>query len=328
MLAPAAGVTDSITRQIARKWDADAVVTELLSSEALIRNCQKTREMMGFDESERPIGIQLFGADPENMAEAARIAASYNPEFIDLNFGCPARKVVGKNGGASLLQNLPLMEKIISKVVNAVNLPVTVKCRSGWDENSIVAVEVGKISETNGVSAVCLHPRTRKQGFTGIADWSLIRDVKKAVKIPVIGSGDIDSPQKAKQMFDQTSCDAVMICRASFGNPWIFKQTKHFLETGELIPEPDIDIRISTALEHLHKSIRKHGEWYGLTGMRSKLCWYIKGLPGSSKMRSKLVLLPTEEDVINLFNDYREQLKEIDYETRGHQENPSESKIG
>jgi len=278
MLAPAAGVTDSITRRIARTWGADAVTTELISSEGLIRNCKKTFALM-----------------------------------IDLNFGCPARKVVAKNGGASLLLDLARLEKIISKVVGAVNLPVTIKYRSGWDDKNIVAVEVAKIAEANGVSAVCLHPRTRMSGFAGKADWSLIADVKKAVNIPVIGSGDIDSPEKAKLMFDQTGCDAVMICRASFGNPWIFKRTKHYLQTGELLPEPDIDTCIATALEHLRMSVQQNGSWHGLVSMRSKLCWYIKGCPGASSVRAKLVLLTSEKDVINLFESYKMELNRAGY---------------
>ena len=313
MLAPAAGVTDSITRRIARTWGADAVTTELISSEGLIRNCKKTLELMNFELSEKPIGIQLFGAEPSHMAEAARVVSSLEPDFIDLNFGCPARKVVAKNGGASLLLDLARLEKIISKVVGAVNLPVTIKYRSGWDDKNIVAVEVAKIAEANGVSAVCLHPRTRMSGFAGKADWSLIADVKKAVNIPVIGSGDIDSPEKAKLMFDQTGCDAVMICRASFGNPWIFKRTKHYLQTGELLPEPDIDTCIATALEHLRMSVQQNGSWHGLVSMRSKLCWYIKGCPGASSVRAKLVLLTSEKDVINLFESYKMELNRAGY---------------
>jgi tRNA-dihydrouridine synthase B len=310
MLAPAAGVTDSITRKIARKWGADAVVTELISAEGLIRDCQKTRALMDFEQEERPIGIQLFGANPSSMARAAAIASRLGPDFIDLNFGCPAKKVVGKNGGSSLLKNLPLLETIIREVVNATDLPVTVKYRSGWDEQSIVAVEVAKLAEANGVAAVCLHPRTRTQGFAGEADWSLIAEVKRSVGIPVIGSGDIDSPEKARLMFDLTGCDALMVCRASFGNPWIFRSIKHYLETGELLPEPDIETRIAIALEHLHISVEKYGPYKGLVRMRNQLCWYLKGLPGVGKVRSKLVLLPSEAEVIDLLEKYCDELME------------------
>jgi len=314
MLAPAAGVTDSITRRIARKWGADVCVTEMVSTEGLIRNGKKTKALMNFDETERPIGIQLFGSNPDHMAEAARLAADFNPDFIDLNFGCPARKVVSKNGGASLLMNLPKLEQIIKSVVTAVDLPVTIKYRSGWDDKNIAAIETAKIAEANGIAAVCLHPRTVKQRFAGTANWAYIQQVKEAVAIPVIGSGDIDSPEKAKLMLDQTGCDAVMICRASFGNPWIFKRAKHYIQTGELLPEPDVDTRIAVALEHLRLSVREYGTWHGLIRMRSKLSWYIKGLPQASRLRSKLVLLPSEKDVINLLESYKNYLKDKDYE--------------
>jgi tRNA-dihydrouridine synthase B len=313
MLAPAAGITDSITRKLARRWGADAVVSELISAEGLIRNCQVTRALMQFDEEERPIGIQLFGARPESMAEAAGIAAELKPDFVDLNFGCPAKKVVGKNGGASLLKDLGKLEQIIRQVVKATNLPVTIKYRAGWDEQNIVAVDVARIAEANGASAVCLHPRTRTQGFAGTANWGLIADVKNAVAIPVIGSGDIDSPQKAKQMFEKTGCDAVMICRAAFGNPMIFKHVKYFLHYGEALPEPDIETRIGVALEHLHLSVEKYGPCKGLVRMRSQLCWYLKGLPGTGKIRSALVRLPTEKDVVELLTGYRDELTERGY---------------
>jgi len=316
-------VTDSITRQLARKWGADATVSELISSEGLIRDCGKTKALMEFDQSERPFGIQIFGAEADHMARAAAMVTKLGPDFIDLNFGCPAKKVIGKNGGSSLLRNLSELEKIIRQVAQAVDTPVTVKYRSGWDSDSIVAVEVAKIAEDNGIAAVCLHPRTRMQGFSGQADWSLIKAVKQAVKIPVIGSGDIDSPQKAKQMFDETGCDTIMIGRASFGNPWIFKSVKHYLANGELLPNPDINIRINTAIEHLRLSIKKFGSPAGLFRMRNHLCWYIKGFPGASGVRSKLVLLPTEQDVIDLLGEYERDLKNKDYGTKEYSENTS-----
>jgi len=313
MLAPAAGITDSITRKIGRKWGADAVVTELISAEGLIRNCPKTKALVDFDDAERPLGIQLFGANPQTMAEAAKIATSWQPDFIDINFGCPAKKVVGKNGGASMLKDLNTLEQIITQVVKTVDIPVTIKYRSGWDERNIVAVEIAKIAENSGVSAICLHPRTRVQGFAGNANWSLIAEVKKVVNIPVIGSGDIDSPEKAKQMIEQTGCDAIMICRASFGCPWIFQRTKHYLEHGEILPEPDIKIKIDTALEHLRLSIEKFGPYHGLVRLRKQLCWYIKGIPGAGKLRAKLVTLPTEPEIIDLLRRFQDETIEHDY---------------
>jgi tRNA-dihydrouridine synthase B len=304
ILAPAAGVTDSITRRIAREFGADITVSELVSAEGLIRDHDKTKELLGFTPQERPIGLQLFGADPDHIAEAAVYAASLGPDFIDLNFGCPARKVVGKNGGSSLLLNLSIVEKIIAKTVKAVSIPVTMKYRSGWDEKNIVAVEVAKIAESCGASAICLHPRTRTQGFSGVADWSLLAEVKNNIKIPVIGSGDIDSPQKAKQMFDETGCDAVMICRASFGNPWIFSRTRQFLDTGVIPPEPSAGERINLAIRHLRLSIAHYGNRRGIYNMRSKLAWYLHGLPGATRVRTELMKRADENEVVQLLADF------------------------
>ncbi|NLI15756.1 MAG: tRNA dihydrouridine synthase DusB [candidate division Zixibacteria bacterium] len=302
--APAAGVTDSITRRLAREYGAEITVSELVSAEGLIRNHDKTKGLLRFTTDERPIGLQLFGADPGHMAEAARYAASLEPDFIDLNFGCPARKVVGKNGGSSLLLNLSLIEKIIDQTVKAVPIPVTIKYRSGWDNKHIVAVEVAQIAESCGASAVCLHPRTRVQGFSGYADWSLIAKVKQAVKIPVIGSGDIDSPVKAVRMFNETGCDAIMICRASFGNPWIFHRIKHYLTAGIELPEPTPAERINLAIRHLRMSIASYGSPRGIFSMRAKLAWYLRGLPKASKIRTDLMKLTDEYAIVKLLSDF------------------------
>jgi tRNA-dihydrouridine synthase B len=311
ILAPAAGVTDSITRQIARECGADITVSELVSAEGLIRDHNKTKELLGFTQAERPIGLQLFGANPDHMAEAAIYAASLGPDFVDLNFGCPAKKVVGKNGGSSLLLNLPIIEEIISKVVKAVFIPITIKYRSGWDEKHIVAVEVAQIAESSGASAVCLHPRTRTQGFSGKADWSLVCKVKQAVKIPVIGSGDIDSPEKAKQMFEETGCDAIMICRASFGNPWIFSRTRHYLSTGILLAEPTAAERITMAIRHLRLSIEHYGNPRGIFNMRNKLAWYLHGLTGATRIRSELMKLTDENQIVALLSNYAAAIGKI-----------------
>jgi tRNA-dihydrouridine synthase B len=312
ILAPAAGVTDSITRRFAKRFGADICVSELVSSEGLIRNHLRTQELLAFEKSERPIGLQLFGANPVSMAEAAKFAETLEPDFIDLNFGCPAKKVVGKNGGSSLLMDLPLLESIITNVVKAVDLPITIKYRSGWDDKHIVAVEVARIAESSGASAVCLHPRTRIQGFAGKANWSQIAAVKQSVKIPVIGSGDIDSPIKAKEMFDQTGCDAIMICRASFGNPWIFKRIKHYLEFGTLLPEPHADERISVAIEHLKMSVLSFGPVKGVLRMRNQLTWYLRGLAGVTQVRSRLMLAVSEKEVIKLLLDFAQLLSETE----------------
>jgi tRNA-dihydrouridine synthase B len=308
ILAPAAGVTDSLTRQLAKEFGADITVGELVSSEGLIRDHAKTKELLEFTEKERPIGLQLFGADPDHLAEAAVYIESLRPDFIDLNFGCPAKKVVGKNGGSSLLLNLPLIETIIRKVVKSVSLPVTIKYRSGWDDKNIVAIEVAQIAEGCGASAVCLHPRTRIQGFSGQADWSLIASVKQAVKIPVIGSGDIDSPIKAKQMFELTGSDAIMVGRASFGNPWIFNRIQHYLKQNELMPEPTSSEKISMAIRHLQLSIRHYGYPRGVYNMRHKLAWYLHGLPEAGRIRAKLMTITEEEKIISVLLDFQKSL--------------------
>lgn len=318
--APAAGVADSITRQLAREFGADITVSELVSAEGLVRNHGKTRELLEFTPAERPIGLQLFGADPGHIAEAAVWAASFNPDFIDINFGCPARKVVGKNGGSSLLLNLPVIEEIIRRTVKAVSIPVTIKYRSGWDDKNIVAVEVARIAESCGASAVCLHPRTRTQGFSGVADWPLIAKVKESVKIPVIGSGDINSPQKAKQMFNETGCDAIMVCRASFGNPWIFRGIKQYLETGIEVPEPTPAERINLAIRHLRMSISYYGNPRGIYNMRSKLAWYLRGLPKATKIKTELMKLTDESAIIGVLSKFAEGLSgDIGFKSKNYE---------
>jgi nifR3 family TIM-barrel protein len=245
-------------------------------------------ELAEFEETERPFGIQLFGANPDSMAKAAGIMEKSNPDFLDINFGCPARKIVGKNGGSSILRDLDLMREIVSKVVAAVEIPVTVKMRSGWDDESLVYLEAGGIIEECGAAAITLHPRTRMQGFSGKADWSHIRRLKEAVDIAVIGNGDIFAPSDAFSMFEQTGCDAVMIGRASFGNPWIFEQIRQLKINRRLPPEPSPRRRIEMAAKHLDMAVERYGHPRGVYLMRSKLGWYLKGLPGASAARARL----------------------------------------
>jgi len=302
--APIAGISDSPSRQIARTMGADITVSELISAEGVIRKCPKTMKLAYFDSRERPIGIQLFGANPRSMAEAARIMEDRLPDFIDINFGCPARKIVEKNGGSSVLRNLKLFKTITETVTASISLPVTVKIRSGWDDDSLVFEEAGKIAEDCGVAAVTLHPRTKIQGFSGKADWSHIRRLKEKLKIPVIGNGDILAPQDAFDMFEQTGCDAVMIGRGSLGNPWIFKRIKDFRETGIMPPQPSPRDKIKMALQHFESTLEYYGLPRGIYIMRSRFAWYIRGLPEASKMRARINMLESPGEIRTLLLQY------------------------
>jgi nifR3 family TIM-barrel protein len=307
--APLAGFSDSPARQIARRFGADATVSELIAAEGLIRNCQRTRALARFEESERPFGIQLFGANAEHMVDAAKIAESFNPDFIDINFGCPARKVVERNGGSSVLRDLQLLEKIVAGVVNAVKLPVTVKTRSGWNSTSLVFLDAGKIVEDCGAAAIAFHPRTKDQYFGGAADWRQIKRLKENLHIPVVGNGDITSPQDARRMIDETGCDAVMIGRGSIGNPWIFRRTRHYLETGELLPNPSFRDKIELSLEHFDLMIKHYGFPNGMYKMRSHFCWYLKGMPGGAEIRAALNRLTAVDEIRGLLMNFLGNLK-------------------
>jgi nifR3 family TIM-barrel protein len=306
LYAPLAGISDSPSRKIATRFGADMTVSELISSEGIIRSGKRTLELAKFDDSERPIGLQLFGANPRSMAESAKILSSYNPDFIDLNFGCPARKVVGKNGGSAILKDLKLLEKIIKKVVESVNIPVTVKMRSGWDMQSLVYLEAGKISRDCGAAAVTLHPRTRAQGFSGEADWTQIAELKNELEIPVIGNGDIRDVIDARRMFDKTGCDGIMLGRASIGNPWIFRRIKEYLKTGEVPPEPSIAERVTLALEHFDMTLAEFGTSRGIYKMRSRFAWYLKGFPGASAVRAKINRTKEVNEIKDLLLNYVE----------------------
>lgn len=291
ILAPLEDITDSAFRTVCRNHGADLVYTEFVSSEALIRSAVKSSNKMQFDETERPIGIQIFGNNPEAMKNAALLAEQNNPELIDINFGCPVRKVAMKGAGAALLNDIPLMVSITREVVNAVKLPVTVKTRLGWDENSKVIVDVAERLQDVGIQVLTIHGRTRAQMYSGFADWTLIGEVKNnpRMNIPIIGNGDIDSASKAMQMFDRYGVDAIMIGRAAIGNPWIFNQVKTYIYEGIICPEPQLPERISVALSHLKLAISKKGEHKGIIEMRKHYAGYFKGLPGFKKIRLEIL---------------------------------------
>ena len=283
--------------------------TEMVSSEAIVRHQDKTFEMMAFKSDERPIGIQLFGGNPEVMKEAAQITVEkFRPDVVDINFGCPVKKVVNKNGGAAVLRDLKLTEEIIHGVVEgAGTTPTTVKTRCGWDDTMPVYVEVGRIAQRAGAKAITLHARSRSKGFSGKADWEAIRELKAAVDITVVGNGDILTPADAKRMIDETGCDGVMIGRAALGNPFIFSQMNHFLNCGQDSEEPSMIEKINMARLHAQLMGEQFGNERGAIMMRRYLGWYVKGFPGATELRPKLFEVGTIADVDAVFSSYVRQ---------------------
>lgn len=296
-LAPLAGWSDSPFRQLCREFGADLVFSEMISADGTVRNQAKTITLAEFSESERPIGLQIFGAEPETVAEAVRILSRLKPDFIDLNFGCPAKKVVRRGAGSALLKDLPLMQKIAAAAVRATDLPVTAKLRSGWDAASINAVEAAKRLADVGIAALTVHPRTQTMQFSGKADWQIIRQVVEAVSIPVIGNGDVKSAADARRMLDETGCRGVMVGRAACGNPWIFLQIRRYLDRGIPPSDPSPAERAQTALDHLQRTIEKMGERQAVAFMRKQLIHYFKGLPHASLIRQQLVTATGFQDV-------------------------------
>jgi len=308
-LAPMEDITDPPFRRICRELGADVVVTEFISSEGLIRDVAGSLKKMDFSEQERPVGIQIFGNNPGSMVDAARVAESANPDFIDLNFGCPVKKIVAKGGGAALLQDLPLMLQITSAVVKSVKTPVTVKTRLGWDERSRPIVDLALKLQDAGIAALTIHGRTRAQMYGGKADWTLIGEVKnhRDIRIPVIGNGDVTDGPSAKAMIHSTGVDAVMIGRAATGNPWVFSEIKHFLLTGEEMPPPSCSERLRVCRRHLSDSVEWKGERVAILEMRRHYSHYFKGLPDFKPFKMKLltsVLLQEIRDTLSGVEEY------------------------
>lgn len=293
LLAPLEDITDSAFRNICRQHGADMVYTEFVSSEALVRAAAKSSSKMLFDDSERPLGIQIFGNDVQAMCNAAVLAEANHPELIDINFGCPVRKVAMKGAGAALLKDIPLMIKITSEVVKSVKLPVTVKTRLGWDETDKVIVDVAERLQDTGIQGITIHGRTRAQMYAGEADWTLIAAVKNnpRMHIPIIGNGDVDSPVKALEMFNSYGVDAIMIGRAAIGNPWIFNAIKSYRRNGTTDEAPTLHERIDVSLKHLKLAIEKKGSHKGIIEMRKHYAGYFKGLPDFKKIRMKILTL-------------------------------------
>jgi tRNA-dihydrouridine synthase B len=289
-LAPMAGVSDKIFRQLCKERGADVLVTEFVSAEGVFRRNERTRRYLDFDEIERPLGVQLFGGNAEHMAEAARQVIDWvQPDFIDLNFGCPVNKVVAKNGGSALLKDCPLLGKVTDAVVRAVApLPVTAKIRTGWDGQSVNAVSVAKLLESLGIAALAIHGRTRAQGYSGSADWEVIAQVAAAVSIPVIGNGDLFSAADVAQRKVETGIAGAMIGRAAMNSPWIFSQTKHYLATGELLPPPEPAEKWALIQRHCELAVAECGiEDLAMRSMRGRLMAYSKGMPAGKLLREK-----------------------------------------
>ena len=314
ILAPMEDVTDRSFRRICKRFGADIVYTEFVSAEALRRGVDKTMQKMVFDDYERPVAIQIFGNTEEAMAEAAVIAASFGPDYLDINFGCPAKKVAGKGAGAALLREPEKMIRIAASVVKAVSIPVTVKTRLGWDRESINILDIVPGLEDAGVQALAIHGRTRSEMYRGTADWNWIARVKEHASIPVIANGDIWSPDDAKAMFDHTAADGIMIGRAAIGNPFIFTQVKEMLRTGSVATQVGFRDRIAVAIEHLSLSVQNKGEKYGTIEMRRHYSTYLKGLPRVSRVRDKLVREDDWQHVIGILREYEVECERYERE--------------
>ena len=312
VLAPLAGVADSSFRLICREMGAAMVFTEMISADGLVQQSEKTYSYLFFRKKERPIGFQLFGSNPDIFARAMEIVLPYEPDFIDINFGCPVKKVVRKEGGASLMRDPKLAGEIAREVVRASGLiPVTAKIRSGWSAGTLNYLEVAEELVSSGISALALHPRTREQGFSGRSDWRRITRLVRFCPVPVIGSGDVFTPADVLEMFDTTGCAAVMIGRGAVGNPWIFSRAKSLL-AGKADPgEPGREERISLALEHTQMMVREHDEKYGVVLMRKHFGCYTKGLPAASELRRRLFACSSMDEVKRTFGDYLEKVQNL-----------------
>lgn len=299
-----AGVTDMAFRVLCKRQGCGLTYTEMVSAKGLHYKSDNTAVLLEIAEEEKPAAVQVFGSDPEIVAEAARQAEAGGAAIIDINMGCPTPKIVKNGDGSALMRKPELVRKIVSCAVKAVKVPVTVKTRKGWDSESVNAVEIACIAADAGAAAIAVHGRTREQYYSGTADWSIIKQVKDAVDIPVIGNGDVTEPQDAKRMLEETGCDAVMIGRGAQGNPWIFKRTIEYLKTGQLLPEPTYEQRVLAIIKHMSMVTVQKGESIGVKEMRKHAAWYLKGMPGSAKVKAEIFRLSTCEEVKDILMQY------------------------
>lgn len=302
-LAPMAGITDRAFRQICKEYGADILVTEMISSRGIYYKDKKTKELLSFSDVEQPIGIQLFGNEPEIMAYAVKVAEEYNPQFIDVNMGCPMPKIVNNGDGSALMKNPLLAGKIVEAMAKATSIPITVKFRAGYTAETINAVEFAKVMEQSGASAITIHPRTREQLYTGTADHKITAEVKNAVKIPVTANGDIFKPEDAKNVLDITKCDDIMIARGSYGNPFIFAQIKDYLATGAY-KEVSVNEKMSAALKQLELMCEFKPEKQAIPEARKHMAWYMKGLYGGAKLKNKIFEANSKEDMYKIIQEY------------------------
>jgi tRNA-dihydrouridine synthase B len=309
LLAPMEDVSDPPFRYVCKKYGADLMYTEFISSEGLIRDAIKSRKKLDIFDYERPVGIQIFGGDEEAMALSAKIVDTVQPDLLDINFGCPVKKVVCKGAGAGVLKDIDLMVRLTSAVVKSTSLPVTVKTRLGWDESSKNIMEVAERLQDVGVKALSIHGRTRMQMYKGEADWTLIGEVKNnpRIQIPIFGNGDVDTPEKAVEMKNRYGVDGVMIGRASIGYPWIFNEIKHFIKTGEHLPAPTLEDRVNVCRTHLEKAIEWKGEKTGIVEMRQHYSNYFKGIPHFKEYRMKLVTLMEAPALLEVLAEIQEK---------------------
>ena len=315
MLAPMEDVSDPPFRALCKKHGADVMFTEFISSEGLIRDADKSIQKLDIYDFERPIGIQIFGYNIESMMEATRICERANPEIIDINYGCPVKKVAKKGAGAGILLDIPKMVEMTKQIVKSTNIPVTVKTRLGWDENSMHIVEVAERLQDVGIQAISIHGRTRKQMYKGSADWTLIKSVKDnpRMHIPVFGNGDINSAEKAKLMRDEFGLDGAMIGRASIGNPWIFNEIKHYLNTGEHLSKPNIQDRVDACKQHLMHSLEWKGEILGISEMKRHYTNYFKGIKDFKSYRVKMVTSYDKIEILDTLDEVGIKFKEYEF---------------